>query len=73
MRVCKICQKPIENLHGNADTCISCRKKPNAKKIIVHHEQVVTTPIKQFRELERLAKLGRRYENITKLFESYEG
>ena len=68
-RTCKVCGRLINELHGNSEKCLKHQKKPNAKKVTVHREETVTMTYKKFKELERLAKIGKRYEGITKLIE----
>ena len=67
MRTCKICSTPIEHLHGNAETCIACMKKPNAKRVITRRKEYITMTYERYQELQRLAAIGKHHENDRKV------
>jgi len=66
MKTCSKCGTGIENLHQNSKTCISCRKKL-LKRVIVHRVETIEIPVKDFRELERLANIGKHFLGINKI------
>lgn len=71
MRVCakEDCNNNIENLHGNNKYCITCMEKPKVKRTIVYREDVIKISVKDFKELQRLAAIGKHHEQDKKVCE----
>ena len=61
MRRCKICQNPIEHLHGNRKICYACEANE-----IKHNPVIRTIDLKpdDFAKLTRQAELGRKIESL---------
>ena len=60
MRLCanKDCNAPIEHLHKNYKTCISCHKKPET--ITIPKDATIEISFKLFRELEKFSAIGKK-------------